>query len=77
MPVDRPAMREVTSLGAAIAAGLAVGIWRDLSEVRSLNREGRAEFRPQRSPEEAGTMFQRWERAVKMSAGWLPDDKKA
>ena len=32
IPVVRPEMTETTSLGAALAAGLAVGVWKDLSE---------------------------------------------
>ena len=69
-------MRETTSLGAAIAAGLAVGIWRDLAGLKDVNQMGRTLFQPKRSPEEADAMFQKWERAVEMSAGWLPDDAK-
>ena len=71
MPVVRPAMHETTALGAAFAAGLAVNIWRDLEELKSINRNDETTFEPQRSPEEACTMFQRWERAVAMSRGWL------
>ena len=33
IPIHRPEMKETTALGAAIAAGLAVGIWKDLTEV--------------------------------------------
>jgi glycerol kinase len=34
IPVIRPEMTETTSLGAALAAGLAVGVWKDLSEFK-------------------------------------------
>ncbi|CAG8651438.1 2408_t:CDS:2, partial [Paraglomus occultum] len=47
--VDRPAMRETTALGAAIAAGHAVGIWKSLSELDNVNAENRTIFSPKRS----------------------------
>jgi glycerol kinase len=39
VPVDRPAMRETTALGAAIAAGLATGVWDELEELHEVNRK--------------------------------------
>jgi glycerol kinase len=40
IPVDRPKMRETTALGAAFAAGLAVGLWKDFDELKQINLRG-------------------------------------
>ncbi|RDA94242.1 hypothetical protein CP533_0568 [Ophiocordyceps camponoti-saundersi (nom. inval.)] len=70
IPVNRPAMRETTALGAAIAAGLAVGVWESVDDLRHVNTEGRTMFRPAISAGEASRRFDRWEKAVQMSRGW-------
>ncbi|KAI1416586.1 glycerol kinase [Hypoxylon sp. FL1857] len=75
--VERPAMRETTALGAAIAAGLAIkGCWSDFGELTQLTRKkpGRKVFKPQVEPKKAQRMYQHWERAVDMSRGWVRDD---
>jgi glycerol kinase len=64
-------MRETTALGAAIAAGLAVGMWKSFDELKDVNLEGRTIFRPKIAQEEATSRFSRWEKAVQMSKGWL------
>lgn len=71
MPVNRPAMRETTALGAAIAAGFAVGVWESFDDLKAINTEGRTIFKPQISDEESASRFARWEKAVQMSRGWL------
>ncbi|KAJ5955513.1 hypothetical protein N7501_009792 [Penicillium viridicatum] len=71
MPIYRPKMRETTALGAAIAAGLAVGIWHNFAELRDLNRSGGAVFEPQVPRQESAKKFGQWERAVQMSRGWV------
>ena len=76
IPVDRPSMRETTSLGAAIAAGFAFDVWKDFSELKDVNREGRTIFKPQISKEEGAKMFRLWEKAVKMCQGWVADEEK-
>lgn len=70
IPVKRPAMRETTALGAAIAAGLAVGIWESIDELRDVNTEGSTTFKPAISKEDSVARFSRWEKAVEMSKGW-------
>lgn len=67
-------MRETTSLGAAIAAGFAVDVWKELDELKEINREDRNIFKPKLSEEARGKMYKRWERAVEMSRGWLDTD---
>ncbi|EAW06529.1 glycerol kinase [Aspergillus clavatus NRRL 1] len=71
IPVYRPKMRETTALGAAIAAGLAVGMWRNFAELRDINRAGGAVFEPKISREASAQSFSRWEKAVGMSKGWV------
>lgn len=64
-------MRETTALGAAIAAGLAVGLWRNFAELRDINRAGGAVFEPRITREESACKFGEWEKAVRMSKGWI------
>ncbi|KAL2430080.1 Glycerol kinase [Exophiala dermatitidis] len=70
IPVLRPQMRETTALGAAIAAGLAVGVWESIDELKKVNVEGRTVFKPQLPEAKSKEMFGRWEKAVQMSRGW-------
>src|SRR6195952_6042218 len=67
IPVDRPVMRETTALGAAIAAGFAVGIWKEFDELKELNREDRTIFTPVENRERFERMFKKWGQAVEMS----------
>ncbi|KAH6887991.1 hypothetical protein B0T10DRAFT_65115 [Thelonectria olida] len=74
IPVDRPAMRETTALGAAIAAGLATGVWNELEELKHVNSKDRKVFKPQLAVDERKKQRRRWERAVEMSRGWVRDE---
>lgn len=67
-------MRETTSLGAAIAAGFAVDIWKEFDELKEINKEDRTIFKPQMTKEQSDRMYKRWERAVEMSKGWDDSD---
>lgn len=71
IPVDRPKMRETTALGAAIAAGLAVGVWKNLEELKEINTQGGTVFEPKIGKEQARMMFERWERAVYTCTGFV------
>lgn len=64
-------MRETTSLGAAIAAGFAVDVWKESEELKEINRGDRTIFNPEISQEASDKIYKRWERAVEMSKGWL------
>ena len=64
-------MRETTALGAAIAAGLAVGVWKSIDELSEVNTHGSTAFRPAITKEESSKRFGRWTKAVEMSKGWL------
>ncbi|BCS24503.1 glycerol kinase [Aspergillus puulaauensis] len=71
IPVERPAMHETTALGAAIAAGFAIDIWKEFSELRNMNRANRTSFSPAISPEHSVKMYKQWTKAVDMSRGWV------
>lgn len=68
--VDRPSMRETTALGSAIAAGLAVGVWKSLDELEHVNEKGRTIFHPTISDEKRVQMYNGWQQAVQRSFGW-------
>ena len=61
--VIRPKMIETTALGAALLAGLAVGLWNDLDAIRSVWKEDRR-FSPSMDREEAAGHLARWNRAI-------------
>lgn len=63
-------MRETTALGAAIAAGLAVGFWQSIEELEQVNTEGRTLFKPSTAAGDTEAKFARWEKAVEMCRGW-------
>lgn len=77
IPVDRPAMRETTALGAAIAAGFAVDIWKEFDELKAINQRDRSIFKPDISKEDSQKMFKKWQRAVEMCRGWLDPEEYA
>jgi glycerol kinase len=66
VPVVRPAVIETTALGAAYAAGLAVGFWKDLDELRSNWRED-TRWEPTLDADEREARLARWKRAVTKS----------
>ena len=74
IPVERPAMHEITALGAAIAAGLATGVWKDPSEVRGFNKSNRTVFRHKITETQSRKMYKTWSKAVEMSRGWTEND---
>ena len=64
-------MLETTALGAAIAAGFAIGLWKSFEELRNINTTGTKIFEPKISEEERDAKFKRWEQAVEMCRGWV------
>ena len=70
IPVDRPFMVETTAFGAAVLAGLAVGVWKDLGEIRDLRRSQHV-FQPQRPQAECEEQYAQWKRAVSRARGWV------
>lgn len=73
VPVKRPRLAETTSLGAAFAAGLAVGTWKSVEELEPL-WELEREFLPDSSKRsEMDRSYARWLEAVRRSRGWADD----
>ena len=70
LPVVRPSVIETTALGAAYAAGLAVGFWSSLDELRGIQR-GERTWSPRISDEERARGYAGWNAAVERSLGWL------
>ncbi len=68
--VVAPATTEISALGAAYAAGLAVGFWRDLDELRSMDAAPRR-WEPAISADEREARIARWHRGVERSLGWV------
>lgn len=68
--VVRPKISETTVLGAAYAAGLAVGFWESLDEIATHWAEDRT-FTPSMEPEERARRYRDWGKAVERSMGWV------
>jgi len=68
-PVVRPTVAETTALGASYAAGLAVGFWSSLDELRS-NWQVDRTWEPQWSAEERETGRSKWKKAVQRTRDW-------
>lgn len=69
-PVIRPIVTETTALGAAYAAGLAVGFWTDIKELRDLWRKDK-EWQPRMTAETRERLYAGWSKAVERTFGWL------
>lgn len=69
VPVERPEMLEITALGAAYLAGLAVGFWKDKEEIISQS-PAMTEYHPMMSVEERKKKYKGWEKAVGRSLSW-------
>jgi glycerol kinase len=70
VPVVRPRVTETTALGAAYAAGLAVGFWNDLTELRANWREDRT-WTPQMDRAQHEQRRRDWKKAVERSLCWI------
>src|SRR4051812_23231514 len=71
VPVERPLGSEAVSLGAAYAAGLAVGYWSNLEVLRG-NWHRAAAWEPSMDPDLRRRERENWGRAVDRSYGWAP-----
>lgn len=67
--VRRPAIRETTALGAAYLAGLGVGVWDSLDEIKKL-WECDIVYEPQMSEDQRQDLIRHWHEAVHRSLGW-------
>ncbi len=75
VPVIRPKVVETTALGAAYAAGLAVGFWKDLSEC-SANWSEDKRWEPRMDQGERERQMRLWKKAVTKSMDWVDEDVK-
>jgi glycerol kinase len=73
-PVVRPVVTETTALGAAYAAGLAVGFWPDLPSLKQNWRKS-AEWTPAIEAPARDRAYAKWKKAVQRTMDWVEDDE--
>jgi len=73
VPVVRPVVAETTALGAAYAAGLAVGYWSSLDELRANWAEDKR-WTPELDADEREREYRNWKKAVTKSFDWVDAD---
>ena len=73
VPVVRPTVLETTALGAAYAAGIAVGFWSGTDDVVANWAEGRR-WEPAMEPTERERLFRNWAKAVERTLDWVDQD---
>ncbi|NNC12637.1 glycerol kinase GlpK [Planctomonas sp. JC2975] len=69
IPVVRPTVAETTALGAAYAAGLALGFWRDRDELRANWQEGKR-WEPASDRKPVEQLYKTWKKAVTKTFDW-------
>jgi glycerol kinase len=70
VPVVRPKIAETTALGAAYAAGLATGFWKDQDELRE-NWGKEMEWLPNMEEDERTSLYKGWKKAVTRTFDWV------
>jgi len=70
VPVIRPKISETTALGAAYAAGLATGYWKDLDELKK-NWGLDKEWKPRMDSKRREELFQGWKKAIERTFNWI------
>jgi glycerol kinase len=70
VPVIRPVVAETTALGTAYAAGLAVGFWENLDDLRK-NWAVDKVWEPKMDPETRERLYKGWLKAVERTFGWV------
>jgi glycerol kinase len=71
--VVKPVVAETTALGAAYAAGLAVGFWKNADDLRANWQEGQR-WTPQWSEEQRSSGYAGWQKAVERTLNWVDID---
>ncbi|MCK6566562.1 MAG: glycerol kinase [Chloroflexi bacterium] len=69
VPVVRPKVAETTALGAAYAAGLAVGFWKDTDELKQNWGKDR-DWKPGMNAKTRTALYAGWKKAVTRTFGW-------
>ncbi len=70
VPVVRPKVAETTALGAAYAAGLAVGFWKNTDELK-MNWGRDKEWKPKMDAKRRQRLYSGWKKAVKRTFDWV------
>jgi glycerol kinase len=70
-PVVAPATTEISALGAAFAAGLAVGFWHDLDELRAMSGAAPRRWEPAMSEADRAIGTARWHKGIERSLRWV------
>jgi glycerol kinase len=73
VPVVRPVVAETTALGAAYAAGLAVGFWSNLDDLRANWQEDKR-WVPDLDEAERDRLYRNWKKAVTKTLDWVDED---
>ena len=73
VPVSKPVVAETTALGAAYAAGLAVGFWKDTDELRENWNEGKR-WEPSWDDTQRKDGYTGWKKAVERTLNWVDVD---
>jgi len=71
VPIERPAERETTAMGAAYLAGLAAGFWSGKDEIKRLRAVDR-KFVPSMPAEERDRLYRNWQLAVQATMAFKP-----
>ena len=69
IPVCRPGVHETTALGACCLAGLTVGVWSGLSQLKKLRRHAQR-YSPAMDDDNRQRLLEGWRKAVSHSRGW-------
>ncbi len=72
-PIQRASIAETTALGAAYLAGLAVGFWDSIEDIKKTVKS-RDEFKPEMDATTRTTLYAGWQRAVKATIQYHPND---
>ena len=75
VPVVRPVVAETTALGAAYAAGIAVGFWNGEQDVIDNWAEDKR-WEPSMDEGERERLYRQWKKAVTRTFDWVDDDVK-
>ena len=75
VPVVRPVVAETTALGAAYAAGIAVGYWNGEQDVIDNWAEAKR-WEPSMAADERARLYRQWKKAVTRTFDWVDDDVK-
>jgi glycerol kinase len=73
VPVSKPVVAETTALGAAYAAGLAVGFWKNTDELETNWNEDQR-WQPEWNDEQRTTGYAGWKKAVERTLNWVDVD---